>query len=138
MYLKLIRSLKHEVAPFSKKWNVYKLFRVIPFSKLSKMGQFLLLWIEIQVLKGRMKCIQRWEECTFSFPIVFISSRKEIVNMHTYYYYFTPLLPIRILKRTLLTMYMIYFFPISYKFEHHKIYQADVFYSSCDPPEKNL
>ena len=92
--------------------------------------------MEIQVSEGRMKCVQCWEEYSFSFLIVFISNRKEIVIVHPYYYYFTPLLPKRTPSKTLLTLYM-FFFPISQKLGH-KIYQADnVFYSSCDPLEKN-
>ena len=61
------------------------------------MGQFLSLWTEIQVSQGRMKYVQCWEEHTFSFPIVIISNRKEIVSVDGDYYYFTALLPIRTL-----------------------------------------
>ena len=43
LHLKLIKSFEHEVAPFGKKWEVYKLIRIIAFSYLSKMVQFLSL-----------------------------------------------------------------------------------------------
>ena len=59
----------------------------------------------------------------------------ERVNVHTYYYYFALLLSIGTHNRTLLTLYMMHFSPIS---AHQKIYQAgNVFYSSCDPSGKN-
>ena len=68
--------------------------------------------MEIKVSEGRTKCVQCWEEYMFSFPNVFISNWKEIVNVHTHYYYFVSLHPIHTLNRTILTvcttLYMIF------------------------------
>ena len=89
------------------------------------MGQFLSLWMEIQNCKIRMK--------------LFIFNRKGIVHV-LYAYVLLSLYTVFPLCALLwpLTFYMILFFPISFKFEHRKIYQDYHVYSSCAPsPRKS-
>ena len=59
--------------------------------------------------------------------------------MCTYVCQYTPPSPVHTINGRPVILYMMYFFPISWKFGHHKILQAyHIFYSFCASPRKKL
>ena len=102
----LIRSHNDEAAPFSKTWeensnrNWFGLFHFHNYLKLTKMGRFLLLWIEIQNSKDRLTYIQCWERNKFLFQPMCVRTSIKI---------YTPLPCTHVLWNPL-TLYTMYVF----------------------------
>ena len=98
----LIRSHNDEAAPFSKTWeensnrNWFGLFHFHNHLKLTKMGRFLLLWIEIQNSKDRLTYVQCWERNKFLFQPM-----RKTAHVRTYFYEYAPPFPVNMFYGTL-------------------------------------
>ena len=76
-----------------------------------------------------MKCASSERKRNFHF-------QSERDSIYAYYFYqYTPASPAQTLNGKSVILCIVYFFPISWKFGHHKIFQAyHIFYSFWAPP----